>query len=300
MNDEETKVLNPLQGATTQPVNEENGNAPQKKGTGFAARAAATAAGAALGTAAAYAAEKMYEAQVENDGEAQEEVTDEVVGTPEEEVVDTVEEPTKHTAQTAHHAAPQTEHVVVEHHIYTHEDPTQESAPNNEGRPTPTGYQGPENEVPQEEVHVVGVAVTDNGQGGMATLVGLQQGEDSAMVIDIDTDGTVDYYVHDDNQNGHIEDNEYHDVSDQGYDTADLVHAYIEEAHGQGAEAIVTNLDNGEHYQIVETNDGLELTTMEEQSYPAYVDSMDDNLYTAGNDDMPDYVNDADAGIMEA
>lgn len=143
-----------------------------------------------------------------------------------------------------------------------------------------------------DEVHVIGVAVHDNGQGGMATIAGLQSGDDMALLVDVDSDGTVDYVVHDDNGNGHYESNEWHDVSADGMATTDVVDAYMGEAQQHGVDAVVTNLDSGEQYHITPTDDGYGLTSIDDTT-------PDVDTQMACNDDMPDYMNDADMGVMD-
>ena len=143
------------------------------------------------------------------------------------------------------------------------------------------------------EVHVIGVAVQENGEGGMATIAGLQSGDDMAMLIDVDTDGTVDYVVNDDNGDGQISQDEWHDVSSDGMNTAQVVGSYVDAAHQNGEDAIVTDLDTGEHYQITESEDGYGMASMDDSS-------ADMGAQMACNDDMPDYMNDADPGMMDA
>lgn len=291
MTNEETKVMNPEMDETTQ-ANTQTDAADKKKGSSFASRAAATAAGAAVGTGAAVAAGKIYDASVEEPEENQEPQEEEVV----------VEEP---VAQEEHHTSHHTSHHT------THEEPvaatpveteakTEDAIPSNGQYIDQPQTQEQPTSPEDDEVHVVGVAVSDNGDGGMATLVGVQVGEDAAMVVDIESDGTVDYIVHDDNENGSIEDNEWHDVSADNLSTANYVEAYVEEAHEQGSMAVVTDLDNGQDYQIVQTEEGYVMTSLEEPAGMPQYEANDDDLYTASNDDMPDYMNDADAGFMEA
>lgn len=143
------------------------------------------------------------------------------------------------------------------------------------------------------EVHVVGVAVHDNGHGGMATIAGLQTGDDMAVVIDVDSDGSIDIVGFDENQNGQFEAGELHAVSDAPFTTGDVVGAYVAEAHAQGEPAVVTDLDDGSRYLISEDEAGFELSPMDE-TVP------EDDMYMASDDGMPDYMNDADAGIMDA
>lgn len=148
----------------------------------------------------------------------------------------------------------------------------------------------------ENEVHVVGIAIQDNGHGGMATIAGLQSGEETAIVVDVDTDGTIDIIGIDENQNSQFEQNEWHDASEAHLSTEQIVGAYVEEAHEQGVQAVVTDLGDGSQYQIIESGSGYGLASLEND--PSC------NMYEASNDiqsdDMPDYMNDADAGIMDA
>lgn len=100
------------------------------------------------------------------------------------------------------------------------------------------------------EVHVVGIAVKDNGQGGMATLAGIQIGDETAIVVDLETDGTIDIIGVDSNNNGTYEQGEWHDASEANMSTSDVIGAYMAEADEQGAKAIITNLDDGSQYAI--------------------------------------------------
>ncbi len=143
------------------------------------------------------------------------------------------------------------------------------------------------------EVHVVGVAIQDNGQGGVATLAGLQSGDEMAILVDVDTDGTIDLLLSDANDDGQLGADEVHDISEHEISTGDVVGAYIEEAHMHGATAVVTDIDSGNQYQITETSNGYGLAPMDDAG-------VDDSMYMASNDDMPDYMNDADAGFMDA
>ena len=107
------------------------------------------------------------------------------------------------------------------------------------------------------EVHVIGAAVAETEDGGQAILMGLEAADgDRAMIVDIDSDGTIDYLLHDDNTNGQIEDGEIHDIHDEGWQT----------------ETYLSELDEQQAQQEMAMND----------------------------DDMPDYMNDADAGMMDA
>lgn len=215
---------------------------------------------------------------------------------------DVMDKPAKATAhtQTAAHSATHTETASTttasaQTTEATPEDPnTVPSDASYNDNPAPaTPSSGSESD---NEVHVVGVAVQDNGHGGMATIAGLQAGEEAAIVVDVDTDGTIDIIGIDENHNGQFEQNEWHDASEAHMSTGQIVGAYVEEAHEQGVQAVVTDLDDGSQYQITESESGYGLASLE--------DDPSRNMYEASNDiqsdDMPDYMNDADAGIMDA
>jgi hypothetical protein len=72
---------------------------------------------------------------------------------------------------------------------------------------------------------------------------------DQAMMVDIDNDGTIDVIVHDDNNDGILQESEIVDISGAGIEVSDLAQAQA---------------------------------------------ATDGGLLYASNDDMPDYINDAD------
>ena len=100
------------------------------------------------------------------------------------------------------------------------------------------------------EVHVLGIAVQDNAQGGMETIAGMQIGEETAIVVDVETDGTIDIMGVDRNNSGDIEQNEWQDVSEAKISTGELVEAYVVEANVRGEQAVINDLDTGENYVI--------------------------------------------------
>ena len=124
-------------------------------------------------------------------------------------------------------------------------------------------------EVADDDVRVVGVGITDNGQGGVATIIGVQNDEDSALLVDFETDGRVDAFIHDDNQDGQIEGNEIHDVSGENLSTEKVVASYVEDAQNNGEVATVVNLSTGERFAL-NTNPG------------------DDNIYASHSGDGAD------------
>lgn len=284
MDNEATKILNVPQNNETK---KETVVEPKvEKKDSFGARMAATAAGAALGTGAAMAADHIFTATAV---EAEEE-------TVEAEVVEAVVEEAPQEVETVTATVqPEPQHTVVEHVVTV----KVEQVPPTEPQPTvqQTAYvPDPEqSSISDDEVHVVGVVVQDNGQGGMATLAGLQQGNETAVVVDVDSDGIIDVIAVDENHDGQYASNEIHDISGAGMETADVIGAYVHEAQAHDAVAVVTNVDTGEQYGITESEDGFGLTALNEMT-----PDTNSELYTASNDDMPDYMNDADPGFMEA
>ena len=201
MDNEATKVLNEQQKETQSNVKDE------KKGTNVFGQGMATAAGAAVGTGAAMAADRVYEhvtasTEAEQQAEEAEGTVDEVVV--EEQQEDVAPEPqvtTVHHVVTVKVEAPQAEQteVVAENVIPADAELVDDNVI--------VAVDTPED----NEVHVIGVEVAETEDGGQAILMGLEATDgDMAMIVDIDSDGTIDYLVHDDNTNGEIEDEEIH------------------------------------------------------------------------------------------
>ena len=253
MDNEATKVLNEQQKETQSNVKDE------KKGTNIFGQGMATAAGAAVGTGAAMAADRVYEhvsAAVEEEIPEEEQAEDvqaeetanEVVAEEQQEAVDPEPQVTTvHHVVTVKVEAPQAEQteVVAENVIPADAELVDDNVI--------VAVDTPED----NEVHVIGAAVAETEDGGQAILMGLEAADgDRAMIVDIDSDGTIDYLLHDDNTNGQIEDGEIHDIHDEGWQT----------------ETYLSELDEQQAQQEMAMND----------------------------DDMPDYMNDADAGMMDA
>lgn len=111
-------------------------------------------------------------------------------------------------------------------------------------------------EVNDSEVRVVGVQTFQNEDGSQAIVAGLELDGDRALVVDVNSDGTMDLFIHDDNGDGQISDDEIHDITADNISTQAVIDDYA-------------------------------------------VQSGHDDLYLANND-MPDYMNDADAGLMDS
>lgn len=256
MDNEATKVLNEQQKETQSNVKDE------KKGTNVFGQGMATAAGAAVGTGAAMAADRVYEhvtasaveEEIPEEEQAEEATNEESVA--EEEVV----------AEEVQAAQEQPQHTVVEHVVTVKVEAVQPepiTASVETAVPADAELVDDSNVIAavdtteDNEVHVIGAMAVEKEEGGQAILIGLEASDgDRAMVVDIDSDGTIDYLVHDDNRNGQIEEEEAHDIHEEGLQT------------------------------------GAYLSELEEQQVQQEM-AMND-------DEMPDYMNDVDAGMMDA
>lgn len=99
------------------------------------------------------------------------------------------------------------------------------------------------------EIRVLGVEAVQNPDGQIMNVALLEANGDQALLIDVDNNGIMEVFVHDDNNDNQIQESEIHDISGAGIELTDLVQAQT--------------------------------------------DYADDSLYVA-NDNMPDYLNDAD------
>ena len=290
MDNEATKILNP-ESENQVPKAAQAEQREVKNVSKFMGRATAATVGTAVGVGAVDAAEHIYNratAETEVGPKQPEEIQQETqMSTESVAHTQTATHGDSHTETTSPHTTtaqatettPETSDAVPSDASYIDDD-----AP-----ATPSSDSDSE---PDNEVHVVGVAIQDNGNGGMATIARLQSGEETAIVVDVDSDGTIDIIGIDENHNGRFELNELHDASEAQLSTNQIICAYVEEAHEHGVQAVVTNLYDGSQYH----ESGYGLASLEDES--------NQNMYEASNgipqDDMPDYMNDADAGIMDA
>lgn len=106
------------------------------------------------------------------------------------------------------------------------------------------------------EVRVVGVQAFQNEDGSQAIVAGLELDGDRALVVDVNSDGTMDLFIHDDNRDGQISNEEIHDITAENVPTQAVIDEYA-------------------------------------------VQAGHDELYMANND-MDDYMNDADTGLMDS
>ena len=267
MDNEATKSFNQSTPPTPpQPEMEE------KKSSGNASRAAFAAAGVAAGVGAAMAGQKAYEAFVEGDEEAN-------------------QAPQQEQAQAAPKAAPAEAAPKV---APAEETPKAEATQPEEVHQVEEVHQHKsavqQQEVADDDVRVVGVGITENGQGGVATIIGVQNDEDSALLVDFETDGRVDALVHDDNQDGQIEGNEIHDVSGDNLSTEQMVASDVEDAQNNGEVATVVNLSTGERFAL-NSNPG------DDNIYPSQSgDGADDYQPVADPEPVPE---DVDPGFTD-
>ena len=289
MDNEATKVLNEQQNQNE--VNETTTQqAAEKKGNGKGARVAGVAAGAAMGAGVAMGAERAYEAFT-NDEEATPEETPQKETAPAKEAEPAPKAaPAEAEVEQKPEEAPKSEEEVKPEESApevtqdSHHDET--AGGDGNAQKTATSVDA------DDEVHVVGVGVQDNGNGGVATVVAVQKGDDHALLVDVESDGRLDYAIHDDNGNGEIEDHEVHDVGNENISTVNVVGAYVAEARAQGVTPVVTDMETGQSHEIDTTPDGGLQITSADKVVP------EDN-YVDASDDMGDYTDTTDPGLMD-
>ena len=289
MDNEATKVLNEQQNQNE--VNETTTQqTAEKKGDGKGARVAGVAAGAAMGAGVAMGAERAYEAFT-NDEEATPEETPQKETAPAKEAEPAPKAaPAEAKVEQKPEEAPKSEEEVKPEESApevtqdSHHDET--AGGDGNAQKTATSVDA------DDEVHVVGVGVQDNGNGGVATVVAVQKGDDHALLVDVESDGRLDYAIHDDNGNGEIEDHEVHDVGNENISTVNVVGAYVAEAHEQGVTPVVTDMGTGQNHEIDTTPDGgLQITGADEV--------VPEDNYVDASDDMGDYTDTTDPGLMD-
>ena len=276
MDNEATKVLNEQQNQNE--VNETTTQqTAEKKGDGKGARVAGVAAGVSMGAGVAMGAERAYEA-----------FTNDEADEPEVKPAAPAPKPAPAEAKVEQkpEEAPKSEEE-VKAEVETQDSHHDETAGGDgNAQKTATSVDA------DDEVHVVGVGVQDNGNGGVATVVAVQKGDDHALLVDVESDGRLDYAIHDDNGNGEIEDHEVHDVGNENISTVNVVGAYVAEARAQGVTPVVTDMETGQNHEIDTTPDGgLQITGADEV--------VPEDNYVDASDDMGDYTDTTDAGLMD-
>ena len=282
MDNEATKVLNEQQNQNE--VNETTTQqATEKKGDGKGARVAGVAAGAAMGAGVAMGAERAYEAFTNDEADEPEVKPEAAAPAPKPAPAEAeVEQKPEEAPKSEEEVKPEeSAHEVTQD---SHHDET--AGGDGNAQKTATSVDA------DDEVHVVGVGVQDNGNGGVATVVAVQKGDDHALLVDVESDGRLDYAIHDDNGNGEIEDHEVHDVGNENISTVNVVGAYVEEARAQGVTPVVTDMETGQSHEIDTTPDGgLQITGADG------VERKDNCV--AASDDMGDYTDTTDPGLMD-
>ena len=282
MDNEATKVLNEQQNQNE--VNETTTQqAAEKKGNGKGARVAGVAAGAAMGAGVAMGAERAYEAFTNDEADEPEVKPEAAAPAPKPAPAEAkVEQKPEEAPKSEEEVKP--EESAREEAQDSHHDET--AGGDGNAQKTATSVDA------DEEVHVVGVGVQDNGNGGVATVVAVQKGDDHALLVDVESDGRLDYAIHDDNGNGEIEDHEVHDVGNENISTVNVVGAYVAEAHEQGVTPVVTDMETGQSHEIDTTPDGgLQITGADEV--------VPEDNYVDASDDMGDYMDTTDPGLMD-
>lgn len=282
MDNEATKVLNEQQNQNE--VNETTTQqAAEKKGNGKGARVAGVAASAAMGAGVAMGAERAYEAFTNDEADEPEVKPEAAAPAPKPAPAEAeVEQKPEEAPKSEEEVKP--EESAPEVTQDSHHDET--AGGDGNAQKTATSVDA------DDEVHVVGVGVQDNGNGGVATVVAVQKGDDHALLVDVESDGRLDYAIHDDNGNGEIEDHEVHDVGNENISTVNVVGAYVAEAHEQGVTPVVTDMETGQNHEINTTPDGgLQITGADEV--------VPEDNYVDASDDMGDYTDTTDAGLMD-
>lgn len=285
MDNEATKVLNEQQNQNE--VNETTTQqTAEKKGNGKGARVAGVAAGAAMGAGVAMGAERAYEAFT-NDEEATPEETPQKETAPAKEAEPAPKAaPAEAKVEQKPEEAPKSEEE-VKAEVETQDSHHDETAGGDgNAQKTATSVDA------DDEVHVVGVVVDDNGNGGVATIVAVQKGDDPALLVDMESDGRMDAFIHDDNGNGEIEKIEIQDIREDNISTVNVVGAYVEEARAQGVTPVVTDMETGQNHEIDTTPDGgLQITGADEV--------VPEDNYVDASDDMGDYMDTTDPCLMD-
>lgn len=228
MKNEETTIMQPNneQGHETQ--NQSATSETQKKsntGKRVAATAGAAVIGGAAGAGGTIAAEHMM-----NDKEE-----------PETKEAETKEEPAASASKT------EGTHTQAKHETVAKEEPQSVPEDGNQDGPDYTGHNGANPTTPNPGVHqtndpsngnetadvrVVDIQNVQGPNGENAEFVTLTDGQDVAVVADLDGDGKADKIGIDDNHNGHFEQNEIHDISDENWDMAGYRQSYAQQNGG--------------------------------------------------------------------
>lgn len=238
---EETKVLNQVENEPTVENRLNEGKVSNESKSEFGKRAATVGSafvGGAAGAAAAEYAQAVLQEQNAEEGTKEEKPVAQTTETVARPTQSAVSEQVESETEEIEAVVEDTDEMAANATLVSVEEPITDNSDNNDS-----------------EVRVVGVQAVQNEDGSQAIVAGLDLDGDHALVIDVNSDGTMNLFIHDDNGDGQISDDEIHDI------TADNI----------STQAIIDD---------------------------AAVQAGQDDLYMANNG-MPDYVNDADTGLMD-
>lgn len=204
-NNEETRIINPETKNMVEDSNVNNTEVKSKENGKRAASIASAFIGGATGAAAAEIADN-YINNADKEVVVEEVANDTTTSTtsssntqqvvPEEEIIATPEEP---------------ESIPSDARLVSTEEPIENVQP--------ASYNGEE----EGEVRVVGVQAVENEDGSQAIVAGLELDGDPAMVVDVNSDGTINLFIHDDNGDGQISDDEVHDITADNISTQAII-----------------------------------------------------------------------------
>jgi len=176
-------------------------------------------------------------------------------------------------AEFAHQVAPEVHggegdpnHYTAEHHSSSHHGNSYHGDDNDHSDPQPGPKPNPKlDPEPEPEVHIIGQERIQTDDGEYINVGRMRINDQDVALVDLDDDMIYDVSVSDANQNGEIEEDEVHDISDAQISVTDFAAAAMNQDDGQGAEASVD-----------------------------YASHQEDDLAPG----MPDYMNDADISIV--
>lgn len=140
-----------------------------------------------------------------------------------------------------------TESLPQEEPVQTSPQAATEPQPEVQTNPEPqheTAHQETINPEPaDDEVRILGVETIETPEGYQMDVVDIMMGDEEALLVDVDQNGTLDVMVYDENHNGVIEDNEFFDITGENLTMNDLG---IDTPHDYMAsdEGVADNLDD--------------------------------------------------------
>lgn len=119
---------------------------------------------------------------------------------------------------------------VAHHHSSAVDHDSYQASDSHEGQEMASNAQM-EDETPADgEIKVLGVQIVENDDNQPLTIIGLEApGGDQALLVDLDNDGSIDVFVHDDNGNNQIDGSEIQDISGLNIEVEDLAQKWAEQ-----------------------------------------------------------------------